>query len=51
MEIIKATHITSEPCATSITPFRDPKPDSPKKMKTLMSDDVTQADLAVTTLM
>lgn len=51
MEVIKETPTASEPQATSVPPSKDPKPNSPKRMKTLMSDDVIQANLAITTLM
>lgn len=35
----------------NIPPYEDSKSGSPKKMKTLMSGDVSQADLTITTLM
>lgn len=51
MEVIKVTPTSSEPQATSVPPYRYPKSDSPKKYNTLMRDDVSQADMAITTLM
>ena len=51
MDTIKATPIVSEPQTISITPSRESKLGSPKRMKTLMSNNASQADLTITTLM
>lgn len=51
LDVTKVAHVISEPHPTSAPTSEDPKPNSPKKMKTLMSDDVIQACLKITTLM
>ena len=51
MEDVKATPVALEPQPTSVTPSGNYKSGSPKKMKTMMSDDVSQSDLTITTLM
>lgn len=51
MDAIKAAPIVSKPHPTSVLPPGESTSGSPKKKKTLMSDDVSQADLTITTLM
>lgn len=51
LDAIKVAPIVSEPQPASIPPSGDSKSGSPKKMKTLMNDNVSQADLTITTMM
>lgn len=51
LDISKVASVTSDPQPTSIPTLEEPKPTSPKKMKTLMSKDVSQADLTITIVM
>lgn len=51
LDITKVVDVTSDPKPTSIPTSGEPKPTSPKKTKTLMSDDGSQADLVITILM
>lgn len=51
VDIIKEVFIISDPESISVLPPEDSKSISPKKMKILMSDDVSQADLTITNLM
>lgn len=51
MDATKAAPIVYEPQTTSVPPLGNSKPGSPKKIKTLMSDDVSLDNLTITTLM
>lgn len=50
MDIIKESPIVPESQLDIAPPLGESKSGSPKKMKTLMSDDVSQTDLEITTL-
>lgn len=51
MDVVKAVHVLLELQPTSVPPSGESKMSSPNRMKTLMSDNVSQADLTITTLM
>lgn len=51
LDVAKADLVTSDPQPTFVPTYEDPNPNSPKKMKTLISDDVSQTNLTIITLM